>query len=158
MPCSLLKVNRRLRETCCLHVRGRRIIRAKIQLESRWLCLPQVFTLVSCSAYSSTLKMDVTCFSETSVDFQRITQRYMLSSFGCSCGTNETFLTSCCAWRTRLCICLTRSTWMMFKCSWLDDGGNSTDSGKSFFGLLRTWSIFLLSVVCSFLGNTEEGS
>jgi hypothetical protein len=35
------------------------------------------FTLVSCLAYSSTLKMEVTCFSETSVDFQRTTQLYI---------------------------------------------------------------------------------
>jgi hypothetical protein len=28
------------------------------------------FMLVSCLAYSSTLKMEATCFSETSVDFQ----------------------------------------------------------------------------------------
>jgi hypothetical protein len=30
---------------------------------------PPVFTLVSFSAYSSTMKMDAICFSETSVDF-----------------------------------------------------------------------------------------
>jgi hypothetical protein len=35
------------------------------------------FTLVSCSAYSSTLKMGATCFSETSVDFQRTTRHYI---------------------------------------------------------------------------------
>jgi hypothetical protein len=35
------------------------------------------FTLVSCLAYSSTLKMEAICFSETSVDFQRNTQRYI---------------------------------------------------------------------------------
>jgi hypothetical protein len=33
--------------------------------------------LVSCSAYSSTLKREVTCSSETSVDFQRTTRRYI---------------------------------------------------------------------------------
>jgi hypothetical protein len=41
------------------------------------LCLPLAFTLVSCSAYSSTLKMEATCSSETSNDFQRITRRYI---------------------------------------------------------------------------------
>jgi hypothetical protein len=41
------------------------------------LCLPPAFTLVSCSAYSSTLKMEAICSSETSVDFQRTTQRYI---------------------------------------------------------------------------------
>jgi hypothetical protein len=35
------------------------------------------FMLASCLAYSLTLKMEVTCFSETSVDFQRTTQRYI---------------------------------------------------------------------------------
>jgi hypothetical protein len=31
--------------------------------------------LVSCFAYSSTLKMEATCFSETTVDFQLTTRR-----------------------------------------------------------------------------------
>jgi hypothetical protein len=35
------------------------------------------FTLVFCLAYSSTLKMEATCSSETSVDFQRTTRRYI---------------------------------------------------------------------------------
>jgi hypothetical protein len=35
------------------------------------------FMLVSCLAYSSTLKMEVSCYSKTSVDFQRTTQRYI---------------------------------------------------------------------------------
>jgi hypothetical protein len=35
------------------------------------------FTLVSCSAYSSTLNMEAICYSETSVDFQRTTRRYI---------------------------------------------------------------------------------
>jgi hypothetical protein len=34
------------------------------------LCFPPCFMLVSCLAYSSTLNMEVTCSSETSVDFQ----------------------------------------------------------------------------------------
>jgi hypothetical protein len=33
--------------------------------------------LVSCSAYPSTLKMEAICSSETSVDFQRTTRRYI---------------------------------------------------------------------------------
>jgi hypothetical protein len=33
--------------------------------------------LVSCSAYSSTLKKETICSSETSVDFQRTTRRYI---------------------------------------------------------------------------------
>jgi hypothetical protein len=39
--------------------------------------LPPAFRLVSCSAYSSTLKMKATCSSEMSVDFQRTTWRYI---------------------------------------------------------------------------------
>jgi hypothetical protein len=42
------------------------------------LCsLLPAFTLVSCLAYSSTLKMEAICCSETSVDFQWTTWRYM---------------------------------------------------------------------------------
>jgi hypothetical protein len=41
------------------------------------LCLPPAFRLVSCSAYSSTLKIEVICSSETSVDFQRTTWCYI---------------------------------------------------------------------------------
>jgi hypothetical protein len=36
-----------------------------------------LFTLVSCLAYSSTPKMEMTRPSETSVDFQRTTWRYV---------------------------------------------------------------------------------
>jgi hypothetical protein len=39
------------------------------------LRVPPAFTLVSGSAYSSTLKMEAICSSETSVDFQRTTWR-----------------------------------------------------------------------------------
>jgi hypothetical protein len=35
------------------------------------------FRLISCLTYSSTLKMEPTCSSETSVDFQRTRQRYI---------------------------------------------------------------------------------
>jgi hypothetical protein len=35
------------------------------------------FTSVSCSSYSSTLKMEVICSSKTSVNFQRTTWRYI---------------------------------------------------------------------------------
>jgi hypothetical protein len=41
------------------------------------LCLPPAFTLVSCSAYSSTLIMEATHSSETSVDTEQTTQRYI---------------------------------------------------------------------------------
>jgi hypothetical protein len=33
--------------------------------------------MVLCLAYSSTLKMEATCFSQTSADFQRTTPRYI---------------------------------------------------------------------------------
>jgi hypothetical protein len=55
-PCSPFKVNRRFGGTCRLAPASR---------------------LVSSSAYSSTLKTEATCSSETSVDFQRTIQRYI---------------------------------------------------------------------------------
>jgi hypothetical protein len=44
------------------------------------LYLQPAFALVSCSTYSSTLKMDVTCSCEMSVYFQRTTSRYILEA------------------------------------------------------------------------------
>jgi hypothetical protein len=41
------------------------------------LCLPPAFTLSSCSAYSPIVKMEATFSSETSVDIQRTTRRYI---------------------------------------------------------------------------------
>jgi hypothetical protein len=41
------------------------------------LCFAACFMLDSCLAYSSTLKMKETCSSETSVDFQQTTRRYI---------------------------------------------------------------------------------
>jgi hypothetical protein len=41
------------------------------------LCLPHDFTLASCSNYSSTLKMEAMCSSETYADFQRTIRRYI---------------------------------------------------------------------------------
>jgi hypothetical protein len=51
--------------------------------------LPLAFTLVSCSAYFSTLKMEAICSSEMPVDVQQITWRYIpedstLHGFPCS--------------------------------------------------------------------------
>jgi hypothetical protein len=34
--CSLLKVNRRFRGTCCLHLQGQSISQARNQLENKW--------------------------------------------------------------------------------------------------------------------------
>jgi hypothetical protein len=70
-PCRQLKVNWLFGGTCRLHLQGRRISQARNQLESR------CFGLVSCLSYSSTLKMEGTCSSETSVDFQLSTWRYI---------------------------------------------------------------------------------
>jgi hypothetical protein len=45
--------------------------------EELLLRVPPAFTLVFCAAYSSALKMEAICSSETSVDIQRTTQRYI---------------------------------------------------------------------------------
>jgi hypothetical protein len=55
-PCNPLKVNWRFGGTCRLHLHGRNISQPRNQL-----CL----LLVSCLAYSSTLTMEATCFSES---------------------------------------------------------------------------------------------
>jgi hypothetical protein len=46
-------------------------------VESQFALLATCFSLVSCLAYPSTLKMEAICCSETSVDFQRTTPRYI---------------------------------------------------------------------------------
>jgi hypothetical protein len=67
-PCSPFKVNRRFGVTYRLHLQGRKISQAKYQRESMWQAefwmLP-AFTLVSCLAYFSTLKMVAVCYPET---------------------------------------------------------------------------------------------
>jgi hypothetical protein len=45
---------------------------------AREICLPRVFTLVSCFVYSSILKMKGACSSEMSVVFKRTTLRYVI--------------------------------------------------------------------------------
>jgi hypothetical protein len=64
MLCIMLKVNWRFRGICHLHLAGRRISRARNQRESGW--------------QTATLKMEAVCSSETSVDFQQTTRRYIL--------------------------------------------------------------------------------
>jgi hypothetical protein len=78
-PCSLFKVNRCFGGIYRLHLQGRRISRARNQSQSMiWeLCLPPAFRLVSCSTYSSTLKMEAICSSETSVETRRTTRRHI---------------------------------------------------------------------------------
>jgi hypothetical protein len=67
-PSSPLKINRSFGRTCRLHHQDRWINRARTS---------SAFTLDSCLAYSSTLKTEETCPSETSVDFQRTTRQYI---------------------------------------------------------------------------------
>jgi hypothetical protein len=74
--CSPLKVNWCFRGTHRFHLQGQRIFWARYQHESR-LCLAPASSLASCSAYSSTLKMEVICFCKTLVDFQRTTKRFI---------------------------------------------------------------------------------
>jgi hypothetical protein len=75
--CSPLKINRRFGWICRLHNHSQRS-QARKHRESRWkaeLCLPLAFTQISCLVYSSNLKMEATCSSETSTDFKRTTTR-----------------------------------------------------------------------------------
>jgi hypothetical protein len=78
-PCSPLQMKWCFRGTCCLHLQDQRISR---------LFLSPALTLVSCSTYFSNLKMEATCSSETSVDSQRTTWRYIPE--------NGTLQTYCC--------------------------------------------------------------
>jgi hypothetical protein len=62
MLCSALKVSRRFRGIFRLHLHGRRISQARNQRENRWL---------------AHLKVEAICSSETLLDFQRTTRRYI---------------------------------------------------------------------------------
>jgi hypothetical protein len=73
-PCHPLKVNRHFEGTCDLHLQGQRMSQARNQHEGRWQV--EAFTLVSCLAYFSTLKMEATCSSKMLVDFLLTTRRY----------------------------------------------------------------------------------
>jgi hypothetical protein len=66
-PYNSLNFNRRFRGTRCLHLQGKilSLARACYELHS---------DLLACSW---TVEMDPICFSETSVDFQRTTRRYI---------------------------------------------------------------------------------
>jgi hypothetical protein len=72
IPGSPLKVNRRFGGTYRLHLQQETIMKQEV----RRAMLATCFTLVSYLLYSSTLTMEVTCSSETSVEFQQTTQRY----------------------------------------------------------------------------------
>jgi hypothetical protein len=66
-----------LRYNAMWSVKSQPTFRRNMSPPSFRVCLPPAFTPVSCSAYSSILKMEATCSSEKSVDFQRTTQRYI---------------------------------------------------------------------------------
>jgi hypothetical protein len=68
MPCSPLKVNRRFGGTCLLLLQDRRISQTRNLY---------AFKLVSYLGYSSILKTEATCSSETLVDFYRTIWRYI---------------------------------------------------------------------------------
>jgi hypothetical protein len=70
-PCNSLKVNRRFGGTYCFYLHA--------EEPASSAGFPPAFTLVSCSAYS-TLKMEATRSSETSVNFQCTTWRYILGA------------------------------------------------------------------------------
>jgi hypothetical protein len=71
-PYSPLKVNRRFRRTCWLQVR--RISQTRNQRKIK-------------RGYSSTLMMEATFFSETSIEFKRTTRRYIPEDRTLSRGT-----------------------------------------------------------------------
>jgi hypothetical protein len=48
-----------------------------LNMKDSILCLPYAFMLVSCSAYSTTMKMEAACSTETSLNFQQTTRRYI---------------------------------------------------------------------------------
>jgi hypothetical protein len=62
MPCSPLKANQRFGGTRCLHLQSRRISQARNQREA---------------GSKHSLKMEAACSSETLVDFQWTTWRYI---------------------------------------------------------------------------------
>jgi hypothetical protein len=79
-PCSPLKVNGRFRGTCRLHFQGRRVSQARKQREAELSLLTAVFMLVSCVAYSSTLKMCLRNVGCLSTDYMAIYPRRQNSS------------------------------------------------------------------------------
>jgi hypothetical protein len=70
-PCSPLKANRCFGGTCRLCLQGRRMCQARNQF-----LLATCFMLVSRLAYTSTLKVEATCCSVTSIASQRATRHY----------------------------------------------------------------------------------
>jgi hypothetical protein len=85
-PCNPLKVNRRFGGTYRLHFRVE---------------YPEQETRVKAGGkvdYFSTLKMETTCFSETSLDFQQTTRRYIPEDsilYNRSCENLKFYMTLC---------------------------------------------------------------
>jgi hypothetical protein len=80
MKCSQLKVNRRFGGTYRLQLQVEEEAEQEISVKTggeQNLCLPPVFTMVSCSAFSSIFKTEASCSSETSVHTERTTWRYI---------------------------------------------------------------------------------
>jgi hypothetical protein len=76
---TLGKTNAYIRSTC-YHAYLLKIcecINYIIKIKFYKLCLPPAFTLVSCSVYSLTLKMEAICSSEMLVNFQWTTWHYI---------------------------------------------------------------------------------
>jgi hypothetical protein len=68
-PCSLLRCKRRFGGTYRLHLQGRR------NFQQEPAC--HLLTCWSLLKFSSTLKMEAICSTETSVDFQQTTRRHI---------------------------------------------------------------------------------
>jgi hypothetical protein len=79
-PCSPLKVKQHFGGIFRLHLYGRRISKSRNQREAacnQSCLLATCFTLISCLAHSSALKMEATYSSETPVDLQRTIWHYI---------------------------------------------------------------------------------
>jgi hypothetical protein len=73
-PCSLIEVNLHFEWIYGLHFQGQRATQASAQEEAGFVCyLPH-----TCLAYSSTVKTEAVCFSETLVNFCQITWHYIV--------------------------------------------------------------------------------
>jgi hypothetical protein len=69
-PCSQVEDHRNFEATYRLYLQDTRLNQTRALFAT-------CFTLVLCLAYSSTMKMAITCTSETSADFQRTARRYI---------------------------------------------------------------------------------
>jgi hypothetical protein len=95
-PCSAVKVSIRSGETCRFHLQGRKIVHTINQHKSGsyisylfyavlivcLLCLLFDSVWFASLAYSSTIKLDSTFSSETSVQFHRTARRYVTEETG----------------------------------------------------------------------------